>query len=82
MLKEAFFAVATSREPKMDRVRLAMLIAARVVDVERVRTGREDACKLFTEAADGGPSQGMSDMDGRALRASAITPDGCHPGRT
>ena len=29
-----------------------------------------------------GPSQGMSDMDGRALRASAITPDGRHPGRT
>ena len=29
-----------------------------------------------------GPSQDMSDMDGRALRASAITPDGRHPGRT
>ena len=33
MLKEAFFAVAASREPKMDRVRPAMLIAALVVDV-------------------------------------------------
>ena len=29
-----------------------------------------------------GPSHDMSDMDGRALRASAITPDGRHPGRT
>ena len=28
------------------------------------------------------PSQGMSGMDGRTLRASAITPDGRHPGRT
>ena len=35
MLKEAFFAVAASMEPKMDRVRPAMLIAARVVDVGR-----------------------------------------------
>ena len=35
MLKEAFFAVAASREPKMDRVRPAMLIAALVVDVGR-----------------------------------------------
>ena len=35
MLKEAFFAVAASREPKMDRVRAAMLIAALVVDVGR-----------------------------------------------
>ena len=29
-----------------------------------------------------GPSHDMSGMDGRALRASAITPDGRHPGRT
>ena len=35
MLKEAFFAVAASRELKMDRVRPAMLIAALVVDVGR-----------------------------------------------
>ena len=35
MLKEAFFAVAASREPKMDRLRPAMLIAALVVDVGR-----------------------------------------------
>ncbi len=34
-LKEAFFAVAASREPKMDRLRPAMLIAALVVDVGR-----------------------------------------------
>ena len=34
-LKEAFFAVSASREPKMDRVRPAMLIAALVVDVGR-----------------------------------------------
>ena len=33
MLKEAFFAVAASREPKKDRVRPAMLIVALVVDV-------------------------------------------------
>ena len=33
MLKEAFFAVAASREPKMDRIRPAMLIVALVVDV-------------------------------------------------
>ena len=35
MLKEAFFAFSASREPKMDRVRPAMLIAALVVDVGR-----------------------------------------------
>ena len=34
-LREAFFAVAASREPKMDRLRPAMLIAALVVDVDR-----------------------------------------------
>ena len=34
-LKEAFFAFSASREPKMDRVRPAMLIAALVVDVGR-----------------------------------------------
>ena len=34
-LKEAFFAVSASRQPKMDRLRPAMLIAALVVDVGR-----------------------------------------------
>ena len=34
-LLRAFFAFSASREPKMDRVRPAMLIAALVVDVGR-----------------------------------------------
>ena len=34
-LKEAFFAFSAIWEPKMDRVRPAMLITARVVDVGR-----------------------------------------------
>ena len=34
-LTEGFFAFSASREPKMDRVRPAMLIAALVVDVGR-----------------------------------------------
>ena len=34
-LKEAFFAVAARREPQMDRLRPALLIAALVVDVGR-----------------------------------------------
>ena len=43
---------------------------------ERIERGLRDGGRRA------GPSQGMSDMDGRALRASAITPDGRHPGRT
>ena len=35
MLKEGVFAVSASREPKMDRLRPAMLIVALVVDVGR-----------------------------------------------
>ena len=34
-LKEGFFAFSASREPKVDRLRPAMLIAALVVDVGR-----------------------------------------------
>ena len=35
MLKEGVFDVSASREPKMDRLRPAMLIVALVVDVGR-----------------------------------------------
>ena len=42
--------------------------------------------RIERELRDGGrragPSRDMPGMDGRALRASAITPDGRHPGRT
>ena len=57
---EAFFAVAASREPKMDRLRPAMLIAALVVDVgRRLGSATLGLWRLYVGAIIGRPNQSL-----------------------